>query len=100
MNKTLVGLTTTALVSAGMGLAGLGLAAGTAQAEPGPFPTYHWCPGDFWDQGWGFNWDWGRCHDDHHADADGWDHSRDWWGDQRGDRDRGGPPPWQPWWPH
>ncbi len=88
VTKTLAGFATTALVTAGMGLAGLGLASGPAQAEPGPFPAYHWCPGDNWDPGWGFNWDGGVCHDDHHRDMDAWDHSRDW----------NGPPPWQqPW---
>src|ERR1700751_3431149 len=54
-------------MSAGLGLAGLGAAA-VAEAQPAPFtpfPEYHWCPGDRWDQGWGNNWDWGRCHDDH-----------------------------------
>lgn len=45
---------------AGLGLAGLGLAA-DAQAQPGPLPQ--WCPGDFWDPGWGDNWDNGHCHD-------------------------------------
>lgn len=53
--------TTTAAVAAGVGLAGLS-AATDAQAQPGPFPQ--WCPGEFWDPGWGNNWDWGRCHDD------------------------------------
>src|SRR5580693_3209659 len=43
-----------------LGLAGLG-AATDARAQPGPFPQ--WCPGDFWDPGWGDNWDWGDCHD-------------------------------------
>ncbi|CPR10570.1 Secreted protein antigen [Mycobacterium bohemicum DSM 44277] len=43
-----------------MGLAGLGVAA-EAQAHPGPFPQ--WCPGDYWDPGWGNNWDWNNCHD-------------------------------------
>jgi hypothetical protein len=112
-----VGLATTALVTGGLGLAGLGLASGIAQAEPGPLPAYHWCPGDFWDPGWGDNWEGGGCHDDFHRDADGWDHSRDfrpdfgrgWQGDHGGDRgwpgdqggDRGGPwQPWQPWDPH
>jgi hypothetical protein len=99
-------------VSAGLGIAGLGLASGTAQAEPGPVPLYHWCPGDFWDPGWGDNWEWGGCHDDFHRDMDGWDHSRDWrpdrddrgwqpWGDRGGDF-RGpdhGPGGGQPWWP-
>jgi hypothetical protein len=37
-------------VSAGLGMAGLGLALGNAQAAPGPVPLYHWCPGDFWDR--------------------------------------------------
>ncbi len=70
---------TTVMMTAGLGLAGLGAAAG-AQAQPGPFPDYHWCPGDRWDPGWGFNWERGACHDDHHRDVDGWDRSRDWWG--------------------
>ncbi|EUA33179.1 hypothetical protein I553_7587 [Mycobacterium xenopi 4042] len=34
-------------------------------------PDYHWCPGQFWDPGWGPNWDWDDCHDDHHRDIDG-----------------------------
>ncbi|EUA52723.1 hypothetical protein I552_8831 [Mycobacterium xenopi 3993] len=42
---------------AGLGLAGFGLAA-VADAQPGPFPNYHWCPGQYWDPGWGDNWDW------------------------------------------
>jgi hypothetical protein len=29
----------------GVAVAGLGLAAGTAQALPGPAPRYMWCPG-------------------------------------------------------
>lgn len=62
----------TALAIGGLGLAGLGIAT-QAQAHPGPFPQ--WCPGEFWDPGWGNNWDWNNCHD---------------W--------RGGPPPhgWHP----
>lgn len=44
----------------GLGLAGLG-AATEAQAQPGPFPQ--WCPGEFWDPGWGDNWDAWHCHD-------------------------------------
>jgi hypothetical protein len=42
MRRLIVGLATTVLVSGGLGLAGLGLGAGTAQANIGP---YHWCPG-------------------------------------------------------
>ena len=43
-----------------LGVAGVG-AAVDAQAQPGPFPQ--WCPGEFWDPGWGNNWDWNGCHD-------------------------------------
>lgn len=43
----------TALAIGGLGLAGLGIAT-QAQAHPGPFPQ--WCPGEFWDPGWGNNW--------------------------------------------
>ena len=43
MKRLIVGLATTVLVSGGLGLAALGLGAGTAQALPdGP---YTWCPG-------------------------------------------------------
>jgi hypothetical protein len=63
----------TIVTSAGLGLAGLG-AATVAQAQPAPFPDYHWCPGDYWDPGWADNWDWGRCHDDHWYDGDAHDH--------------------------
>ena len=35
-----------------------------------PLPDYHWCPGQFWDPGWGSNWDWGRCHDDGYFDGE------------------------------
>ena len=35
-----------------------------------PLPDYHWCPGQFWDPGWGNNWDWGRCHDDFYFDGE------------------------------
>jgi hypothetical protein len=118
MSKTFMGLATTALVTGGLGLAGLGLASGPAQAEPGPFPSYHWCPGDFWDSGWGFNWDGGVCHDDFHRDIDGDNHDRDWRADQGGDQGQwqhgdqgqwqrgdqgpdqhGGQGPGQQWWP-
>jgi hypothetical protein len=91
------------LVSGGLGLAGMVVTTGTAQAEPIPAPAYHWCPGDFWDGGWGFNWDWNECHDDWHRDIDGDWHGRDWHPDWRPDwhpdwDDHGGA--WQPWWPH
>lgn len=60
MNKCVRLAAATAAISAGLGLAGLS-AATQAQAQPGPFPQ--WCPGDFWDPGWGMNpQPWG-CHD-------------------------------------
>src|ERR1700758_4190748 len=93
MAKGLLKFGTAMAVSAGLGMAGLGLASGTAQAEPGPVPLYHWCPGDFWDPGWGDNWDGGNCHDDFTRDMDGWDRSRDWRPDWRADQGPG----WQPW---
>ena len=69
----------TIVMTAGFGFAGLG-AAGLAQAVPAHSPDYHWCRGDFWDPGWGFNWDFGRCHDDRFYDGeprDQW-HSHGW----------------------
>jgi hypothetical protein len=57
-------------LTTGLGLAGLG-AASLAEAQPaGPFPDYHWCPGEFYDPGWGNNWDWNRCHDDGYYDGE------------------------------
>ena len=41
MRRLIVGLVTTALVSGGLGWAGLELAAGSAHAG-----SFHWCPGD------------------------------------------------------
>jgi hypothetical protein len=103
--------TSSLVLTSGLGLAGLGAAA-VAEAQPiAPPPAYHWCPGDRWDGGWGSNWDWGRCHDDHfwdgdYRDRDHWhngdydDHwqggpgDRDHWQGGPGDRDhwQGGPP--------
>jgi len=56
----------------------MGVASGIAQAAPMPAPLYHWCPGDIWDPGSGFNWEWLACHDDWHRDIDGDWHDRDW----------------------
>lgn len=78
----------TAVVTAGLGLVGLGAATG-AQAHVGPFPNYHWCPGQQWDPGWGNNWEWNACHDDFHRDIDGYNHDRDYRGPAPGDY-RGG----------
>lgn len=65
-----------AVLVAGLGLAGLGTAT-EVQAKLGPFPA--WCPGDFWDPGWGDNWDWNGCHDNFRpgwgpGDRDGFRH--------------------------
>jgi hypothetical protein len=60
MKKTVRIVAASAAVAAGMGLAGLAVAT-EAHAQPGPLPT--WCPGEFWDPGWGNNWEWGGCHD-------------------------------------
>ena len=46
-------------------------AASIAEAQPlAPLPDYHWCPGQFYDPGWGNNWDWDRCHDDVYFDGE------------------------------
>lgn len=79
-------------LATGLGLSGLA-AASVAEAFPGPagpMPDYHWCPGQFFDPGWGNNWDWNRCHDDFYGDND--PHDRDHWhgqGQWRADNDRG-----------
>jgi hypothetical protein len=64
LRRGIVGLATIVLVSGGLGLAGLGLAAGTAQADNlGPF---QWCPGQSMDKptgpGHDIAWDWSVCH--------------------------------------
>lgn len=82
--RTLVRVAASALMMAlGTGLAASGSA--PVQAQPAPFPDYHWCPGQFWDPGWGNNWDWGRCHDDFYFDGD--PHDAGHWH---------GPGPWHP----
>jgi hypothetical protein len=64
----------TVVMSASLGLPGLGVAAVAAAQPAAPLPDYHWCPGEFWDPGWGDNWDGGRCHDDHWRDGEHRDH--------------------------
>ena len=67
---------TAVVVSAGVSVAGLGLATGTAHADPGLGPSYqggncpgsftctHWCPGDPLIPGSQvITWDWNVCHD-------------------------------------
>jgi hypothetical protein len=85
LKKTCVGVGASILFA---GAASVGLSAGTAQAEPGFIPAYHWCPGQYYDPGWGPNWDQNVCHDDYHRDND------------NGYNDyRGGPPPPPQWAP-
>ena len=81
LKRSLVGLGAATLLA---GAASFGLASGAAQAAPGFIPDYHWCPGQFFDPGWGPNWDQNVCHDDFHRDNDGNFHGNDY---------RGGPPP-------
>jgi hypothetical protein len=62
-----------ALLSGGVAVAALGLAAGTAQARPNPacndqWPCYTWCPGDGLPHSDGpIGWDMGVCHDWYYA---------------------------------
>jgi hypothetical protein len=65
-------LATTVLVSGGLGLAALGLGAGTANADFGqPLPPHTWCPGDSMvyhsfdassGPGLAYQWDMNVCH--------------------------------------
>jgi hypothetical protein len=75
MKTRIVRLAATALVSGAVGLAGLTLATGSAQADgpsytggncPGSYTCTHWCPGDPLIPGSEFgaiSWDWNICHD-------------------------------------
>ncbi len=74
--KTIKRIAAATALTTGLGLAGLGVAS-VAEAYPGPMPDYHWCPGQWWDPGWGNNFDWGRCHDDFYYDGE--PHDRDHW---------------------
>ncbi|MFZ0718666.1 hypothetical protein [Mycobacterium sp.] len=76
-------------IAAGLGLAGLA-GSSDAQAQPGPLPQ--WCPGEFWDPGWGDNWDNRGCHDNFRAGGPGWDRGGPGWDNHGGPGwDRGGP---------
>ena len=90
MKKEILRAATAVVISSGVGLTGLGvgIGIGTAGAEPAPVPMYHWCPGDFWDPLWGFNWEGSVCHDDWHRDIDGDRHDRDWHPDRDDRHDR------------
>jgi hypothetical protein len=79
-------------IASGLGLAGVAAASVAEAAPAAPFPDYHWCPGQFWDPGWGNNFDWGRCHDDYYFDGE--PHDRDHWHGQGDWRDDRGGPGW------
>ena len=51
------------LLSGGLAVTGVGLAAGIAQAQPGPAPLGRWCPGDLPVRN--ATWDPTVCHDYH-----------------------------------
>jgi hypothetical protein len=80
-------------ITTGLGLAGLGAAsvAGALPGPGGPLPDYHWCPGQWWDPGWGNNWGWDRCHDDYYFDGEPRDQGH-WHGYGQWHPD--GPGPW------
>jgi hypothetical protein len=88
-------LCTGVLAAGGLAVSALGLASGTAEAVPSPAPMdhHHWCPGDYWDRGWGDNPDWNHCRD--------WDDN--FGAGFRGAPDWAPPPPpppfWAPWAP-
>ena len=74
LRRGITALATTLLVSGGLGLAGLGLGAGIAQADAGndhcstrsgcyKGPGMRWCPGDYvWPDLAGMGWDMSVCH--------------------------------------
>jgi hypothetical protein len=74
MKLGVAGLATTVLVSGGLGLAGLGLAAGAAQANPPGCGQYDacWCPGQRMPGNGNVvgDWDSTACHDYHFSDQD------------------------------
>jgi hypothetical protein len=85
--------------------------ASVAEAMPmAPMPSYHWCPGQWWDPAWGNNWGWDRCHDDGYwdgepRDAGHWHGYGPWNGggpgwENRGPGWGGPPPPGGPGWDH
>ncbi len=73
MNRLIAGCAAAVTVSGGLWLAGLGLAAGTARANPPGCSQYSacWCPGQP-TPGHGVlgDWDNSGCHDYHFSDQD------------------------------
>ncbi|SPM43179.1 hypothetical protein MNAB215_5401 [Mycobacterium numidiamassiliense] len=83
-------LCTGVLAAGGVAASTLGLAAGVAQAAPSPVPTYHWCPGDQWNESWGPYQNWNTCHDWEGNNPAGW-------GAPPWAPPPPPPPPWAPW---
>jgi hypothetical protein len=64
LNRIIAG----ALLSGGVAIAGIGLAAGAAQAQPGLAPLARWCPGQPLPSPQPpVNWDMNVCYDWHYA---------------------------------
>ncbi|WP_139329586.1 hypothetical protein [Mycobacterium sp. IS-2888] len=61
--RTLKRLIAGTLLSTGVAMAGFGLAAGAAQAQPGLAPQVYWCPNQPWNPAWGENKYWNQCWD-------------------------------------
>ncbi|WP_074245949.1 hypothetical protein [Mycobacteroides abscessus] len=75
----------TLLITAALGAVATGGITAAAEAAAAPMPTYHWCPGEFWNPIWGLNISWNECSADGILDRDrpdGWraDDGRDKWG--------------------
>jgi hypothetical protein len=74
MNRLIAGCAAAVTVCGGLGFAGLGLAAGIAQANPPGCSQYSacWCPGQKMPAGGHVvgDWDMNACHDYHFSDDD------------------------------
>jgi hypothetical protein len=87
--RSWIRLCTSVLAGGALAWSGIGLTGGVAQGAPPPAPSYHWCPGDPWNPGWGNvnDWDWNHCHD--------WQGSQGPYG-PAGSGPWGPPPAWAP----
>jgi hypothetical protein len=73
MKRAIVGLATAMLVCGGLGLAGLGLGAGAAQADGCEVPYGCWCPGKPLPKTSGpIDWDMSVCHNYHYSPMGGY----------------------------
>ncbi len=87
---------------AALALCALGLPGAIADptgAQAAPAPTFHWCPGQQWDPGWGsiYDWDWNHCHDWERAAGQGGAMGNGPWGvPPTWAPPQPPPPPWAP----